>query len=137
QKRMPAAIREVAPRNTVLLAEARWDRLDGLLNMTAYDATNVIYPLHYYSPQTFTHQGAEWTSPAVLSSLHNVPWQAFAPELDDELTKATDPAIHALLEQYRDEDWDASRLAWDMGLAVAWARKWDVRVILNEFGDYK
>jgi hypothetical protein len=132
-----AAIREAAPNHTVLLSPARWSGLDGLLNMTPYADLNVIYVLHYYSPQTFTHQGADWTSPAALARLRDVPWPAFVPELDSLLAKETDPAVLTLLRQYREEDWDASRIAWDMGLADAWARKWDVRVIVNEFGDFK
>jgi hypothetical protein len=137
QKQALAAIRETAPNHTVLLSPARWSGLEGLLDMTPYDDTNVIYEMHYYSPQTFTHQGADWTSPAAIARLRNVPWPAFQPSLDDLVTKETDPAVRTLLSQYRDEDWDAGRLDWDMGLAAAWAHKWDVRMIVNEFGDFK
>jgi hypothetical protein len=137
QKAALAAIRESAPNHTVLLAPARWSGLDSLLNMTPYPDQNVIYVLHYYSPQTFTHQGADWTSPAALSRLRDIPWPAFAPALEVRLEQETDPAIKTLLQQYRDEDWDGSRIDWDMSLAAAWAQKWDVRVIVNEFGDFK
>ncbi len=70
------AIREFAPEHTVLLSPAAWSGLDGLMGMTPYEDTNVIYVLHYYSPMTFTHQGATWSSPE-LARLRNVSWPAF------------------------------------------------------------
>ena len=105
--------------------------------MTPYADPNVIYVLHYYSPQVFTLQGASWISPAAYGRLRHVPWPAFQPALGGLLEKERDPEVRALLQRYRDEDWDASRIDWDIGLAAAWARKWRVHLIVDEFGDYK
>lgn len=137
QKKVLAAIREVAPDNTVLLAPANWSGLDSLLQMTPYDDPNVIYVMHYYSPSTFTAQGADWTSPKEIAKLRNVPWPAFLPELDGLIEQETDDGARALLEQYQRDDWDAGHVDWDIGLAAAWAKKWNARVVVNEFGGYK
>jgi endoglucanase len=130
------AIRESAPNHTVLLSPAAWSGLDGLMGMTPYDDTNAVYVLHYYSPMTFTHQGAQWSSPD-LARLRNVSWPAYLPEVEAARDGESDPAVRVLLDRYREEDWDAASLDWDMGLAAAWAARWNVRVIVNEFGGYK
>jgi len=137
QKEALAAIRQAAPNHTVLLSSAGWSGLQSLLNMTPYADPNVIYVLYYYDPETFTLQGADWLLPAGTARLRHVPWPAFLPELADLLAKETDPAVRNLLKQYRDEDWDASRIDWDMNLAAAWARKWNVYLVVDEFGDFK
>jgi hypothetical protein len=137
QKKVLAAIREVAPEHTVLLAPANWSGLDAMLQMTPYSDPNVIYVMHYYSPSTFTAQGADWTSPHEIAKLRNVPWPAFLPELEGLIRDETDDGARRLLEQYRREDWDAGRIDWDIGLAAAWAKRWNVRVVVNEFGGYK
>jgi len=131
-----AAIREEAPEHTVLLAPAAWSGLDALTEMTPYEDTNVIYVMHYYSPLTFTHQGATWSSPD-LARLRNVSWPAYHPDVDAAIEQEADPAARELLDRYRGDGWDASNIGRDMELAAAWARHWGTRVIVNEFGSYK
>jgi hypothetical protein len=137
QKKVLGAIREVAPNHTVLLAPASWSGLDALLQMTPYDDPNVIYVMHYYSPSTFTAQGADWTSPKEIAKLRNVPWPAFLPALEELIENEKDDGVRGLLEQYRRDDWNAAHIDWDIGLAAAWAQKWNARVVVNEFGGYK
>jgi hypothetical protein len=105
--------------------------------MTPYSDPNVIYALHYYSPSTFTHQGADWTGQPGIADLRDVPWPAFVPELQKVIDRQTSRPAQALLQKYREEDWDASRIDWDIQLAAAWAKQWGVRVVVNEFGDFK
>jgi endoglucanase len=137
QRQALAAIHEVAPRHTVILDAVNWSGLEGLLQLTPYGDPNVIYALHYYSPSTFTHQGADWTGQQGISELRNVPWPAFVPELQPVIDSAPSAPAQALLRKYREEAWDGARIAWDMQLAAAWAHRWGVRVVVNEFGDFK
>jgi endoglucanase len=137
QKQALAAIHEIAPRHTVVLDVVRWSGLDALAAMTPYSDPNVIYALHYYSPSTFTHQGADWTGKPGMAELRNVPWPAFLPGLQSAIGQEISAPARALLMKYRDEDWDADRIGWDMQLAAAWAKRWSVRVVVNEFGDFK
>ena len=128
QKLVLAAIREKAPRHTVLLSPVNWSGLDALLPMTPYEDPNVIYVVHYYTPSVFTHQGAAWTgAPPAAAALQGVPWPAFL----------TEPGESTLLRHYRDDDWGQSRMEWDMGLVADWQRQWKARVVVNEFGVYK
>ncbi len=137
QRQVLAAIHEIAPARTVLLDAVNWSGLDALAQMKPYGDPNVIYALHYYSPSTFTHQGADWTNQPVLAELRDVPWPPFLPALQNLMERVTSPAVLASLRKYREEDWDAGRIDWDMGLAAAWAKRWGVRVVVNEFGDFK
>jgi endoglucanase len=135
-KQVLAAIRQQAPNHTVLLAPVNWSGLDALVQMAPYADTNVIYLLHYYLPFTFTHQGATWAG-AGYPLLSNVPYPSFLPDLNTVIAQQTDPTAHSLLVQYQQEDWQASRIEWDMQLAAAWARSYGVRLLVNEFGAYK
>ena len=71
-----------------------------------------------------------------MPDLRNVPWPR-SPEFDAALRPELTPESRTLLEKYREEDWDAGRIDWDMRLAGAWAKRWGVRVVVNEFGDFK
>jgi hypothetical protein len=137
QQKALAAIREVAPLHTVILDSVNWSGLEALLQTTPYADSNVIYALHYYSPSTFTHQGADWTGKQGIAELRNIPWPSYLPDLQPAIDNATSEAARNLLRTYRDEDWDSARIDWDMHLAAAWARRWNVRVVVNEFGDFK
>jgi hypothetical protein len=137
QRQALKAIHEIAPRHTVILDAVNWSGLDSLLQLTPYSDPNVIYALHYYSPSTFTHQGADWTGKQGIAELRNVPWPAFVPELQPVIDTAPSEPAQALLRKYQEEDWDADRIAWDIQLAAAWDRFRGVRVVVNEFGDFK
>src|SRR5215831_11896579 len=60
QSKLVAAIREGAPRNTIIAAGARWSDDDDLLRIIPLHDPNVIYNFHFYEPHLFTHQGATW-----------------------------------------------------------------------------
>lgn len=137
QQRILAAIHEIAPAHTVILDAVNWSGLDALLQMTPYSDPNVIYAMHYYSPSTFTHQGADWTSQRGIAELRGVPWPAFLPELQNAMDSAMSVGALKLLQRYRTEDWDANRIDWDMRLAAEWSKRWGVRLVINEFGDFK
>ncbi len=137
QRQVLAAIHAIAPAHTVLLDAVQWSGLDALTQMTPYSDPNVIYVLHYYSPSTFTHQGADWTGQPEIAELRGVPWPPFLPELENLIQRETSPGVLALLRKYQGENWDSGRIDWDMQLAAAWGRHWGVRVVVNEFGDFK
>ena len=57
QAKLAAAIRDGAPRHTIIAAGANWSNVENLLAMTPLSDPNVIYNFHFYDPHTFTHQG--------------------------------------------------------------------------------
>jgi aryl-phospho-beta-D-glucosidase BglC (GH1 family) len=60
QARVAAAIRQAAPRNTIVATGANYSNLLDLLALQPLADGNVIYNFHFYDPHEFTHQGASW-----------------------------------------------------------------------------
>lgn len=56
-------IRKTNPERTVLIGTAEWGGISGLSDLQLPDDDNIIVSLHYYNPFSFTHQGAEWSTP--------------------------------------------------------------------------
>jgi aryl-phospho-beta-D-glucosidase BglC (GH1 family) len=137
QLQVLAGIRKIDTAHTVLVTPTNWSGLDALLSMTPYNDPNVIYVLHDYDPLTFTHQGATWVDPTTIASLRNVPYPAYLPALQTLINQTTDSGILALLQPYQAQGWDAEQIDWNIHLAAAWAKKWGVHVVANEFGSYK
>ena len=136
QAKLAAAIRDGAPKHTIIAAGANWSDIDDLLELTPLSDPNVIYNFHFYDPHTFTHQGATWgenywhfeTKLAYPAETHNA--EQVASEQPDRLNR-----LRVL--RYALEHWDANRIAVEVGQAAEWAKHWNVPLTCNEFGVYR
>lgn len=136
QAKLAAAIRDGAPKHTIIAAGANWSDIDDLLEMTPLSDPNVIYNFHFYDPHTFTHQGATWgenywhfeTKLAYPAEMNNA--EQVAAEQPDRLNR-----LRVL--RYALEHWDANRIAVEIGQAAEWAKHWNVPLTCNEFGVYR
>lgn len=136
QAKLANAIREGAPKHTIIAAGANWSDIPDLVSLTPLADANVIYNFHYYEPHTFTHQGATWgvnywhfeSKLAYPSSMQNT--QQVAASEPDPVNR------YAVLE-YGLDHWDAARIAAEIGQAADWARHWNVPLTCNEFGVYR
>jgi aryl-phospho-beta-D-glucosidase BglC (GH1 family) len=63
QLRVATAIREAAPRNTIIATGPNGSSIVDLLTQSPHKDRNVIYNFHFYEPHEFTHQGASWVVP--------------------------------------------------------------------------
>jgi aryl-phospho-beta-D-glucosidase BglC (GH1 family) len=130
------AIRQVAPKHTIIAAGARWSGLTDLLQLAPIGMENVIYTFHDYEPFAFTHQGATWTMQEVRP-LRGVPYpsspEAVAPNLAQEPTMAG----QWFVEQYGLGRWDAARLDAEIAFAERWGKMYHVPVYCGEFGVHK
>ena len=70
-----AAIREVAPKNTIIATGPNWSDIVDLLTQHPLPDGNVIYNFHFYEPHQFTHQGASWGEPWWIYT-HGIPYPA-------------------------------------------------------------
>ena len=136
EAKLAAAIREGAPRHTIIATGAHWSDDDDLVFLEPLRDPNVIYAFHFYESHIFTHQGATWSS-NYWHSLKGVPYpsdpdnvQAAAAELPD--------AVHRLaVVRYGLDRWNAARIDAEVGQVAAWAEQRGVPVICNEFGVYR
>jgi endoglucanase len=136
ESKLAGAIRESAPRHTIVAAGAKWSDDDDLVFMEPLADDNVIYNFHYYEPHTFTHQGATWGSPwwiwvkglAYPSTVENA--SRVAADVPDELGKFE--VVH-----YGRDHWDAGRIEADVNEVAEWAARRHLAVTCNEFGAYR
>ena len=136
QAKVAAAIREGAPRHTIVATGPRWSSVEELLRIEPLADRNVVYNFHLYEPHNFTHQGATWGAD-YWPYLKGVPYPS-SPELVAPLlpTVANDAARGAL-RQYGEERWDASRVERMVAQAAEWAQRRGVPLTCNEFGVYR
>jgi len=130
-----AAIREAAPRNTLIATGPNWSNISDLLSQHPLPDGNVIYNFHYYEPHSFTHQGAGWGSPWWRYT-HNIPYPATDSSI--ELARQVpDLGDRFAFEHYWLDHWDGHRIRQEMDAAADWGKANHVPLICNEFGAYR
>jgi endoglucanase len=136
QARAAAAIREVAPKNTIIASGANWSGIGDLLRLHPLPDGDVIYNFHFYEPMQFTHQGASWAGTWEILT-HDIPYPPTEETMQKSLAQVLDPAQRYELEHYWLEHWDARHIKLQMDAAAAWAKQNNVPLICNEFGVYR
>jgi endoglucanase len=134
--KLASAIREGAPRNTIIAAGARYSDNDDLLFLEPLRDPNVIYNFHFYEPHIFTHQGATWGS----YSWYRVRGLHYPSSPEDAARVAAqvpDPVDRLFVIRYGEDHWDAARIDSEISQAAQWARHYDVPLLCNEFGAYR
>lgn len=134
--RAAAAIREVAPKNTIIAAGANWSGIGDLLMQQPLPDGNVIYTFHFYEPMQFTHQGASWTGTWPILT-HNIPYPPTEESLQPSLAEVPDAISKYELEHYWLDHWDAQRIRMEIDAAAGWGKEHNVPVICNEFGVHR
>ncbi len=136
QSKLARAIREGAPKHTIIASGARWSASDDLLFLEPLPDANVIYNFHFYEPAVFTHQGATWS----VNYWHGVKHLAY-PSNRESAEKAAaavpDEVNRLYVLRYGMEHWDAARIDMEIGQAAAWGKRRNVAVMCDEFGVYR
>jgi aryl-phospho-beta-D-glucosidase BglC (GH1 family) len=133
QARVAAAIREVAPRNTIIATGPNFSDIADLLTQHPLSDGNVIYNFHFYDPHTFTHQGAGWGL-SWWRYEHGIPYPASESNMAELVKQVPDPANRYELELYWLDRWDANRIRTLIDEAATWGKANNVPLICNEFG---
>jgi aryl-phospho-beta-D-glucosidase BglC (GH1 family) len=136
QAQVAAAIREVAPKNTIIATGPNYSDIRDLLTQHPLPDGNVIYTFHFYNPHEFTHQGAGWGVPW-WSYTHGIPYPATEASMSELLKEVPDPASRFDLERYWLDHWDAHRIRLMIDAAAAWGRENHLPLLCNEFGAYR
>jgi endoglucanase len=136
QMKVATAIREGAPRHTVIATGARWSNDDELLFQEPLRDPNIIYNFHFYEPHIFTHQGATWGDYYWhwLKGLH----YPSTPESAEQVAALVPNEVDRLrVIRYGRDHWDADRIASEMKQAAEWAKRRGVPLVCNEFGVFR
>jgi endoglucanase len=136
QAKLAAAIREGAPRHTMIAAGARWSDDDDLFFVEPLRDPNVIYNFHFYEPHIFTHQGATWGAYFWhwVKGLH----YPSSPESAAKTAAGVpDAADRLAVIRYGQDHWDAGRIDAEITQVAEWARARGVPVVCNEFGVFR
>ena len=136
QARLAAAIRESAPRHTIIAAGPNYSDIADLLAIHPLADGNVIYNFHFYDPHEFTHQGAGWGE-SWWSYTHNIPYPATEASMAEALKQVPDPASRFKLKNYWLDHWDARHIRLQIDEAAAWGQANHVPLTCNEFGAYR
>ena len=132
------AIRQVAPKNTLIVDLPKSATLEGFDDFVQLADDNTVYAFHFYEPYIVTHQGLK-APPAFGRSLRyfrGVPYPSqgvkaatnYAPDAGD-----TDE-VKKELGDYTMAGWDAGHIAGRIKMAADWAAANHQRVICTEFG---
>jgi endoglucanase len=133
-----AALRLVAPTNTLIVDLPKSATLDGFDDFVQLSDDNTIYAFHFYEPYIVTHQGMK-AAPAfgrALRYFRGVPYPSgsvnaatnYAPDGGD-----TDE-VKKEVGDYMAAKWDAAHIAGRIKMATDWAAANHQRVICTEFG---
>ena len=136
QGKLISAIRSGAPQHTIIASGHRWSGIPELLFLLPYADRNIIYNFHFYEPFAFTHQGATWAGPNV-SFYKNVPYPSSPESISRIVDTVQDESARRNLLRYGEERWNAARIDREIGVAAAWAAKYQVPLTCNEFGTYR
>jgi endoglucanase len=136
QSKLADAIRQGAPRHTIIATGAHWSDDDDLVFLEPLRDNNVIYTFHFYQPQIFTHQGATW-SVNYWHYLKGVPYPSEAESAKRVAEAVPDPANRLAVVRYGMDHWNAARIDAEIGQVADWAKNWGVTVLCNEFGAYR
>lgn len=136
QRRIAQAVREAAPRHTIIATGADWGGIDGLLELAPLDDANIVYSFHFYEPHNFTHQGAEWGFPP-WRGMKDVPWPAERADLQrlaDTFPQESRDALRWSSRAESTDPWKPDLLHGRIARAAQWASRHGVPVYCGEFG---
>lgn len=136
QAKLIAAIREEAPRHTIIATAHRWSGPNELLFLEPVADPNVIYNFHFYEPHLFTHQGATWGW-ELWRYLKGVPYPSSPEGVAAILPAISNQQLRAAVVQYGEQRWDAARVDKEIARVAAWAKKRNVQLTCNEFGVFR
>lgn len=133
--KLAAAARRGAPEHTLIASGGMWSGSFELLKVEPIEDPNVIYNFHFYTPMTFTHQGASWSQPQ-WGKIAGMPYPS-SPELVRGIEPLEDDeaAVEAI-RAHGEERWGRGALAERISAVADWAERHGVRVTCNEFGVY-
>ncbi len=125
-------IRNIDSIRTLIVGPANWNSFHNLDDMQAYADTNLVYTFHFYDPFLFTHQGASWTDPSMVS-LAGVPFPYTPAEMPTCPSDLVGTWIQSSLNDYHNVG-NVASLQSALDIAYAFGVDRNVPLFCGEFG---
>jgi aryl-phospho-beta-D-glucosidase BglC (GH1 family) len=129
-------IRRHAPNSTIIVQGAGYSDFWDMIKLPALADTNLICNFHYYEPHVFTHQGATWGLDYWLD-IKQLPFPPTDKGIAEAMEHADSQEAKWRILQYKEDHWDADRIASDIEFAANWAHERNVPLMCDEFGAYR
>lgn len=136
QAKIANAIREGAPRHTIIVSGANYSSDDELVFMEPLRDPNLIYNFHFYEPHIFTHQGATWGS-YNWHWVKGLPYPSTPEAVAPTAAKVPVPLYRLFVVRYGQDRWNAERMEAEVNQVAEWAKKYNLAVTCNEFGVFR
>ena len=128
------AIRLSDTRHTIIVGGAGFNSYNELAALPVYTDNNLIYTFHFYDPFVFTHQGASWPSPSMVS-LANVPFPYNASTMPAVPSDLVGTWVGSALNNYKNEG-TVAKVKSLIDIAVAFRTARNIKLYCGEFGVY-
>jgi len=128
-------IRLIDTAHAIIVGASGFNSYNNLQYLTPYEDKNLIYTFHFYEPFLFTHQGASWTDPSLVS-LSGVPFPYDAstmPSVPDDLINTW---VQWAMQSYFNTG-TISYVRGEIDKAVDFKETYNVNIFCGEFGVYK
>jgi endoglucanase len=125
-------IRQIDSVHTIVVGPAGWNSYHNLDLMPIYEDDNLIYTFHFYDPFLFTHQGASWTDPSMVS-LSDVPFPYNASAMPPFPSDLEGTWVQSTFNNYNN-DGTVARVHELLDIAVKFQEERNVQLLCGEFG---
>ena len=129
-------IRRYDQRHAIIVGGTDYNSIGKLSSIPKYPDPNLIYTFHFYDPYLFTHQGASWGDPPVLTSLAGVPFPADRRRMPRIPSDLRGTWIESSLNNSYATDASPSKLNSTLNRVVTFSKERNVPVFCGEFGVY-
>ena len=128
------AIRSKDTKHTIIVGPSGYNSYNDLAQMPVYTDQNLIYTFHFYDPFIFTHQGATWNTPSMLS-LAGVPFPYNAASMPPCPNDLKGTWVEQALNNYP-SDGTIQKVKSLIDIAVNFRNARNVNIYCGEFGTY-
>ena len=129
-------IRKIDPKRTIIVGGTDYNSIGKLASIPEYTDKNLIYTFHFYDPYLFTHQGATWGGPPLLTTLAGLPFPADRGRMPKIPSEYKGTWIESSLNYSYMNDATPAKLYSTLDKAVEFSNTRNVPVFCGEFGVY-
>lgn len=128
------AIRAVDTKHTIVVGPSGYNSYNDLNQLPVYSDNNLLYTFHFYDPFMFTHQGASWNTPSMVS-LAGVPFPYDAATMPPCPPDLVGTWVEQALNQYPSQG-NVAYVQSLLDIAVNFRNSRNINIFCGEFGVY-